>query len=95
MTPQQLHWLFSAKLILTIVLGGSRHFLGPVLGAFAFVALQDIALPYVEYRDLVLGAMLIAVVFVFPGGIAGSATVLLNHMRRLAKHRRLNWFTNE
>lgn len=94
-TPQQLHWLFSAKLILTIVLGGSRHFLGPVLGAFAFVALQDIAIPYVEYRDLVLGAMLIAVVFVFPGGIAGSATVFLNIMRSLAKHRRLNWFTDE
>lgn len=92
-TPQQLHWLWSAKLVLAIVLGGSRHFLGPVLGAFAFVALQGIALPYVEYRDLVLGAVLIAVVFVFPGGIAGSATVFLDNMRRLAKHRRWNRVT--
>jgi branched-chain amino acid transport system permease protein len=35
-TPEQLHWLFSAKLILAVVLGGSRHFLGPALGAFVF-----------------------------------------------------------
>jgi len=28
--------LFSAQLVVMTVLGGSRHFLGPVAGAFAF-----------------------------------------------------------
>ena len=32
-TPEQLHWVFSAKLVLATVLGGTRHFLGPVVGA--------------------------------------------------------------
>jgi branched-chain amino acid transport system permease protein len=38
-TPEQLHWLFSTKLVLATVLGGSRYFFGPVVGAFAFVAI--------------------------------------------------------
>lgn len=82
-TPQQLHWLFSAELILATVLGGSRHFFGPVVGAFALVVLKEMALRFTLYHSLVLGVMLIVVVFTFPGGIAGAATVLFNRMRGL------------
>ena len=35
-TPEQLHWMFSAKLVLATVLGGLRHFLGPIFGAVVF-----------------------------------------------------------
>ena len=42
-TPEQLHWIFSAQLVLAIVLGGTRHFLGPILGAFVFVGLDEFA----------------------------------------------------
>lgn len=84
-TPEQLHWLFSAKLILVTVLGGTRHFWGPVIGAFAFVAIQDISVRFTLYRGLVFGVMLIAVVLALPGGLAGGATVLLDKMKRLGK----------
>lgn len=77
-TPEQLHWLFSAQLVLVTVLGGTRHFLGPVVGAFAFMVLEDISLRLVKYRGLTLGVLLIAVVFTFPGGVAGSVTQLVN-----------------
>lgn len=76
-TPEQLHWLLSAKLVLTAVLGGTQHFLGPVAGAFAFVTLEDVSLRWVEYRGLVLGLLLIVVVFAFPGGMGGSLARLL------------------
>jgi branched-chain amino acid transport system permease protein len=81
-TPEQLHWLWSAKLVLATVLGGMRQFPGPVVGAFAFVALQDFALRFVEYRSVALGVLLIILVFAFPGGLAGSATALLDKARR-------------
>jgi branched-chain amino acid transport system permease protein len=42
-TPQELHWLFSAEIVLAVVLGGMRRFWGPVLGAFALVAFQELA----------------------------------------------------
>lgn len=80
-TPDQLHWLFSARLVLATVLGGTRHFAGPILGAFAFVILHDIALRWTEHREVVLGLLLIAVVFAFPGGIAGSVAGLLARTR--------------
>ncbi|MBI2878198.1 MAG: branched-chain amino acid ABC transporter permease [Candidatus Rokubacteria bacterium] len=80
-TPEQLNWLFSARLVLATVLGGTRHFVGPILGAFAFVILHDIALRWTGHREVVLGLLLIAVVFAFPGGIAGSAAGLLARTR--------------
>lgn len=81
-TPEQLHWIFSAKLVLATILGGTQHFLGPVAGAFVFVALQHIALRFTLYHGLVMGVLLILVVFVFPGGVAGAATALVGMTRR-------------
>jgi branched-chain amino acid transport system permease protein len=87
-TPDQLHWLFSAKLILAVVLGGSRHFLGPVLGAFAFVLLDELATPWSVGRSMMFGTLLILVVFAFPRGMAGglvaAARAVTRHYRRLA-----------
>ncbi|MFQ5897782.1 MAG: branched-chain amino acid ABC transporter permease [Candidatus Methylomirabilia bacterium] len=84
-TPEQLHWLFSAQLVLATVLGGTRQFLGPVLGAFAFVALEDLSSRVIGYRGLLLGSLLIVVVSTFPGGLAGSAMVLLEKIRSQGK----------
>jgi ABC-type branched-subunit amino acid transport system permease subunit len=67
-TPDQLHWLFSAQLVLATVLGGTQHFLGPVIGAFAFV-----------WR---FGVSLIVVVLAFPQGIAAGFAALRNAMHR-------------
>jgi branched-chain amino acid transport system permease protein len=84
-TPEQLHWLFSSQMVLATVLGGTRHFLGPVGGAFAYVALQEIALRFTLYRSLVLGLMLIAAVLRFPEGLAGSTSLLIGEMIRSRK----------
>jgi branched-chain amino acid transport system permease protein len=71
-TPEQLHWLFSAQLILAIVLGGSRHFLGPVLGAFAFVLLDELTSRWAVGRSLIFGALLIVAVLAVPRGMTGG-----------------------
>ncbi|MBI2080766.1 MAG: branched-chain amino acid ABC transporter permease [candidate division NC10 bacterium] len=80
-TPEQLDWLFSAQLVLATVLGGTRLFAGPVLGAFAYVGLEDVALRWGEYRSLVMGLALIGVVFLFPEGLAGRGVALLAGLR--------------
>ena len=84
-TPEQLHWVFSAKLVVATVLGGTRQFLGPVVGAFAFVALQHVALRFTLSHGLVLGALLVTVVFAFPGGLAGAVTALAGKVTRLGR----------
>jgi branched-chain amino acid transport system permease protein len=80
-TPEQLHWLFSAQLVLAAVLGGARRFLGPVVGAFAFVAVDEIASRWAVGRGLAFGALLILVVFAMPGGIAGGFVALRDSVR--------------
>lgn len=84
-TPDQLHWLFSAKLLLATVLGGLRQFAGPILGALVFVGLEDVALSWTKYHNFVLGILLIIVVFTFPSGLAGAVAAMVNWTRRLRK----------
>lgn len=71
-TPEQLHWLFSAKLVVATVLGGTGYFLGPVIGALTFAALQELSRPFALQHGFVLGILLIVVVLAFPGGAAGG-----------------------
>lgn len=80
-TPEQLYWLFSAKLVLATVVGGHRYLMGPVIGAFAFTALHEFALRFTQYLSVVLGVLLIGVVLAFPGGLAGCAILCLNRLR--------------
>ncbi len=80
-TPEQLHWLFSAKLILAIVLGGSRHFLGPVVGAFLFVGIDEVASQWTVGRYMAFGILLIFVVLAIPRGIAGGVITALEWQR--------------
>lgn len=80
-TPEQLHWVFSAKMVLATVLGGSRHFLGPVLGALAFSLFQEVSLRFTLYHSLVLGLLLIAVILALPGGLTGGLVAVLERLR--------------
>jgi branched-chain amino acid transport system permease protein len=76
-TPEQLDWLFSAKLVVATILGGTQWFLGPVLGGAAFVGLQHAANRFALSHGLVLGGLLIVVVVACPGGIAEATARVL------------------
>lgn len=82
-TPEQLHWLFSAKLVLATVLGGSSQFAGPVLGAFAFIGVEELASRWAVGRNMAFGLLLLVVVLAFPRGIAGVLMLLREAMRNL------------
>jgi branched-chain amino acid transport system permease protein len=81
-TPEQLHWLFSAQLIVAIVLGGRRYFLGPVLGAFAFVWLEEMTARWEVGRYAMFGVLLLFVLFFFQGGIAEALASASGAIRR-------------
>jgi branched-chain amino acid transport system permease protein len=58
--------------VVATILGGTREFLGPVVGAFGFVALHEFSLRMSINDGLVLGIVLILVILIFPGGITGT-----------------------
>ena len=71
-TPQQLDWLASAQLVVACILGGTRHFLGPIVGAFGIVALKEVAFRFPLAHHLVLGVLLIVMIRAFPGGLVAG-----------------------
>jgi branched-chain amino acid transport system permease protein len=84
-TPEQLFWLFSAQLVLATVLGGTRHFLGPVLGALAFVAIDEFASRLTVGRYMAFGVLLIVVVLAFPQGIAGGLVSVMDGLKKCCR----------
>ena len=81
-TPEQLHWLFSTKLVVATIIGGTRWFLGPVVGRAVFVGLEHVANRFALSHGLVLGVLLIVVVFACPGGIAEAMARVLGWATR-------------
>jgi branched-chain amino acid transport system permease protein len=71
-TLDQLDWTFSVQLVVATVLGGTRRFLGPVAGAFAFVGLKEFAGRWPFGYHFVLGALLVTITIAAPQGIVGT-----------------------
>jgi branched-chain amino acid transport system permease protein len=76
--PNQFGFSFLVAVLSYVVLGGRRSIAGPVVGTAVLVALPEIFRPLEEYRMLVYGALLIAVIAYLPSGIADT---LLDHLR--------------
>lgn len=79
--PETLSMDISMTLLLMVLLGGARHVLGPILGAFLLTYLNDL-LP-AEMRGLLYGSAIVVVLIIAPRGVLGTLDTLWN--RRLRK----------
>ncbi len=70
--PGWLDWTASATPVVMAVLGGLRVFLGPVVGAVVYVVLETVISGHTELWPLFMGATIVALVLLLPGGILGS-----------------------
>jgi branched-chain amino acid transport system permease protein len=80
-TPDILWWPQSGKIVFFTVLGGFRNFSGPIVGAVVYNYLEAYAVAATEYWQLLLGAVLIALVLFVPGGLVGTASRLVAKAR--------------
>lgn len=76
-TPMLAHWSYSALPILFCLLGGSRRFWGPAVGAIVFAGLDHATRSMVGMAELVVGGALLLVVLALPGGILGALATAL------------------
>jgi branched-chain amino acid transport system permease protein len=67
--PDYAYWTKSAEVLLMTLLGGPYVFLGPALGAAILIALNSVVTSFTEYWPVVLGAVLLVLIYVFPGGV--------------------------
>ncbi len=70
-TPAYLSWHESGIAMVIVILGGMGTLFGPIIGAFVVVLLQDWLPNLTEHWQLLMGAIIIAVVLFLPQGIAG------------------------
>src|SRR6266851_2171368 len=68
--------------LLMVLLGGVQTVSGPVVGALAFVGLQEEIARATDLWRLFLGVLIIALVLVFPQGIAGFLAVRFGRPQR-------------
>ncbi len=90
--PELLSWHQSGAVLIMIILGGLGHLRGAVIGAFAFVLLQELFQSeaifggLARHWQLTLGFAIIACVALMPNGIVGIGQQLarrVSHLRRL------------
>jgi branched-chain amino acid transport system permease protein len=72
-SPETINVSRSIDAIVMVLLGGLESLSGPIAGAAIYTALQDTVMRQTEYWRALLGVIILALVLLFPGGIAGSA----------------------
>jgi branched-chain amino acid transport system permease protein len=77
-SPAMMQWSQSGMLMMMVILGGVGHLYGGVIGAIAFLLLEEFLSHYTMHWQLGLGAVLLGVVLFAPNGI----TSLLKHKAR-------------
>jgi branched-chain amino acid transport system permease protein len=71
--PELLSWHQSGNVLLMLILGGLGSLYGAVVGAFAFVALQELFQSVTTHWQLLLGGSIILLVLFLPGGLSSVA----------------------
>ncbi len=75
-TPEISMWVFSGEIVYMVLLGGFMIYEGPIVGAILFTYLNLYAKATTEYWMLIMGATLVTLVMVLPGGITGGISSL-------------------
>jgi branched-chain amino acid transport system permease protein len=71
-SPETIHVARSIDGLVMVLLGGLQNLAGPLVGAPVYTLLQDTVMRQTPYWRGVLGAIILLIVLVFPGGIAGT-----------------------
>jgi branched-chain amino acid transport system permease protein len=70
-SPSTLSWVISGDLIVMIVLGGIGTVFGPLLGAVAFLGMEEALKAVTEYWQVIFGPIILLVALLGKGGIVG------------------------
>ncbi len=80
-TPEYLSWHQSGNVLMMVILGGMGNLAGAVLGAFAFIGLQEMFSDWTKHWQLLMGGVIVAAVLFLPGGLAALPRRLLKKER--------------
>ena len=70
-SPSSFSFFQSILFVLVVMIGGAERTYGPVIGAIVIIVLPELLSGLAEYRVLFFGVLMLVVLWVAPGGIAG------------------------
>jgi branched-chain amino acid transport system permease protein len=70
-SPSTLSWSLSGELIVMVVVGGIGTVFGPLLGALAFLGLEEVLKGLTEHWLVIFGPLIVLLALLGKGGIAG------------------------
>jgi branched-chain amino acid transport system permease protein len=85
--PDILAWHHSGIVLMMVILGGMGRLHGAVLGAFAYVLIQELlSAPalmgsYAKHWQLAMGGLIVMIVLILPHGIGGFIDIALRRYR--------------
>ena len=71
------HWSMSGEVVLMTLVGGLGTIFGPLLGAFAIVAMENYLAPFGQWVLVIQGVIFVICVLVFRRGIVGEIANML------------------
>ena len=83
--PQNFGFGQSILILCMVVFGGIGTRWGPILGAIILGILPEISRPIMEYRTLVYGLLLLAMMRFQPGGLLGAESILPKFLRMVLR----------
>jgi branched-chain amino acid transport system permease protein len=72
------HWAMSGDVLLMTLLGGLGTVFGPVIGAFAVIAMQNYLAPFGQWVLVIQGTIFVVCVLAFRRGIVGEVSRALH-----------------
>lgn len=70
-SPSTLAWVISGELIVMVVIGGIGTVFGPLLGAIAFLGLEEIIKGFTEHWMVIFGPLIVVIALLRNQGLAG------------------------
>lgn len=68
-SPALMQWTQSGVLLIMVILGGVGYLYGGLVGAVAFLLIEELLVPYTIYWQFYVGAILLLVVLLAPNGL--------------------------
>src|SRR5205814_4314100 len=78
------HVSFSGEIVAMTIIGGTRNFLGPPLGALFYILFRELLSGYTDAWMFWLGLLFMGFILYSPAGLVGLGTRLWAHYRKLS-----------
>lgn len=82
LSPTNYDMTFSLWLIMYMMIGGEKDFLGPIIGTIIFVLIPECARGISSYSPFIVGICMIVIAYVLPGGLVSLPGVIRKQINK-------------